>query len=133
MSRPIFVNLPTRNIGRSRTFYTGLGWEIHPQLSDENAICVVVSDTMYLVILTKGYVQRHTGQPIPYPRTDPCGDNVFCEASRREVDDLVRRALDSGGTEPRPPRDLGAIYYRGVLDPDGNRLGFVHMDAALVA
>ena len=133
MSRPIFVTVPTRNIGRSRAFYSGLGWEINPQLSDDQAMCVVVSDTMYLVILTKGFVQKHTGQPIPFPRTDPYGDNVFSEASRQEVDDIVRRALDCGGSEPRPPRDLGAIYYRGVLDPDGNRLGFVYMDTALVA
>lgn len=133
MSRQIFVNLPTRNIGRSRTFYAGLGWDINPELSDENAICVVVSDTLYLVILTKGYLQKHSGMPIPYPETELQGDSVFSEESRQAVDELVARATQFGGTEPRPPRDLGSMYYRAVLDPDGNRLGFVYLDPALVA
>lgn len=124
MSRQIFVNLATRNAGRSREFFAGLGWDINPQFSDEKAICVVISDTIYLMILTKVYFQSLTDRPI-----DLEGETVFSEESRQAVDDVVTRALASGGTEPHPAKDLGYMYYRAVLDPDGNRFSFVHLDS----
>lgn len=133
MSRQIFVNLPTRDVSRSRAFFSGLGWDINPELSDDRAICVVISDTLYLVILAKGYLQHTTGEPVPYPQTALHPDSAFSEESREAVDEMVQRALAAGGTEPRPPQDLGYMYYRAVLDPDGNQFSFVYMDSAAAA
>ena len=52
MSRMIFVNLPVSDLEKSKTFYTALGFSINPQFSDNTAACVVISDTIFLMILT---------------------------------------------------------------------------------
>lgn len=36
----IFVNFPSDDLARSRTFYEALGCEINPVFTDGNAVCV---------------------------------------------------------------------------------------------
>lgn len=128
MARMIFVNLPTSDLERSRAFFTGLGWQINPQFSDENAICVVVSDTIYLMVLTRDFFQTFTDKPIADPQTSLQVECSFSADSREEVDALAEKALAAGGSEPRPAQDLGFMYSRTFLDPDGNQFGAVCMD-----
>lgn len=128
MARMIFVNLPTSDLERSRAFFTGLGWQINPQFSDENAICVVVSDTIYLMVLTRDFFQTFTDKPIADPQTSLQVECSFSADSREDVDALAEKALAAGGSEPRPAQDLGFMYSRTFLDPDGNQFGAVYMD-----
>ena len=52
MSRQIYVNLPVRDLERSKRFFAHLGFTFEPKFSDENAACMVVSDTIYVMLLT---------------------------------------------------------------------------------
>ncbi|MDT7610770.1 MAG: uncharacterized protein QOG96_5273, partial [Pseudonocardiales bacterium] len=45
MNRMIFVNLPVNDLADSKAFYTGLGFSINEQFSDDQAACIVVSET----------------------------------------------------------------------------------------
>ena len=51
MNRMIFVNLPVADVAASRAFYTSLGFSINEQFSDEQVACVVVSDTICVMLL----------------------------------------------------------------------------------
>ena len=59
MPQMIFVNSPVTDVARSRTFYEALGYTINEKFSDPTAACVVLSDTIYFMILNherfKGY------------------------------------------------------------------------------
>ncbi len=54
---------------------------------------------------------------------------LSCE-SRREVDDLVAKAIAAGGTQYAEPKDYGFMYQHSFADPDGHQWEFVHMSAA---
>lgn len=55
MSTQIFVNLPMKDLERSRVLFTALGYSFNPQFSDENAGCLVISDDIYAMLLVEPY------------------------------------------------------------------------------
>jgi predicted lactoylglutathione lyase len=128
----IFVNLPTNDLERAKAFYTSLGATINPMFTDENAACVVFSDDIYFMVLTREYLGTFTDKQIIDPKTHAQVSIAFTRDSRDEVDDVLAKGLAAGGTEPREAQDLGFMYSRDLEDPDGNILGFLFMEPAAV-
>ncbi len=120
MPQKIFVNLPVADLDRSRAFYSALGFGIDDAFSDETAACVVISDTIFLMILTHPRFQGFS----PLPRADTQASTAVLLAlsrdSRDAVDDMMAAALAAGGAEPHPVEDHGWMYGRTFTDPDGN-------------
>ncbi|MEY4911874.1 MAG: hypothetical protein RL761_1537 [Pseudomonadota bacterium] len=120
MAKQIFINLPIGNLKASMAFYTALGFKNNPQFSNEDGACMVWSDTIYVMIHTPKSWRRFTDRPIP-PSTS-------CEVmlslsldSTQEVDALTASAQANGGTaDINPKQDLGFMYSRSFIDPDGH-------------
>lgn len=132
MPRMIFVNLPSSDIPRSRRFYEGLGFSINPQFSTDQALCVVVSETIYLMILSREFFSSFVTRPVGDPAaTAQALISLSCD-DRAGVDALTEAALAHGGTEPRPVQDMGFMYGRAFCDPDGNWFEPMWMDPSAV-
>ena len=52
MAQMIFVNLPVKNLPASMAFFEALGFSFNPQFTDETAACMVISDTIFAMLLT---------------------------------------------------------------------------------
>ncbi|WP_158867643.1 VOC family protein [Leifsonia sp. AG29] len=123
----IFVNIPTSDLERAKAFYEGLGYTINPNFTDENAACVVLTDDIYFMVLTREFFSTFTEKQIADPRTQlQTAISLTCD-SREDVDAMLERGLAAGGSEPRPAQDYGFMYSRDLDNPDGNALGFLYM------
>ncbi|MFF3502955.1 VOC family protein [Streptomyces sp. NPDC003247] len=128
----IFVNLPVDDLEASKKFFTGLGYSINPQFSDENAASVVISDTIVAMLLTKPFYATFTKKEIAdATRTSEVLVALSAE-SREKVDELVDRALASGGTPSGDTQDHGFMYGRSFDDLDGHTWEVVWMDPASI-
>ncbi|MEO5660788.1 MAG: VOC family protein [Polaromonas sp.] len=128
MTRQIYVNLPVKNLDRSIEFFTRLGYRFNPQFTNENATCMIVSDSIFVMLLTEKFFQSFTDKAI-------CDAGLSTEVmvclscdSREAVDDEVRKALAAGATSPRAPQDLGFMYGHGFEDLDGHIWELSYMD-----
>lgn len=130
MTTNIFVNLPSSDLERSKAFYTSLGFTINPNFTDENAACVVLSETIYFMVLTREYLSTFTDKQIIDPKTQAQVSIALTRDSREDVDDVLAKGLAAGGSEPRPAQDYGFMYSRDLDDPDGNNLSFLFMEPA---
>lgn len=130
MARQIFVNLPVKDLTRSITFFTQLGFTFNPQFTDDNATCMIVADNIFVMLLVEGFFQNFTPKPICDAKQNT--EVLICLscASRAEVDDLVAKALAAGGTTPNPPKDYGTMYGHGFEDLDGHIWELMFMEAA---
>ncbi|MFC4137943.1 MULTISPECIES: VOC family protein [unclassified Microbacterium] len=126
----VFVNLPTTDLERAKAFYTALGCTISPEFTDENAACVVWSDDIYFMLITRAYFATFTDKPIADPNQTLQVSTAFSQDSREEVDAIIAKGLAAGGVEPKPAQDYGFMYSRDLDDPDGNSLGFIFMEPA---
>ena len=130
MVTKIFVNLPTSDLDRSKAFYEALGCEINPLFTDENAACVVWSEDVFFMVLTREYFGTFTDKTVVDAKAAAQVLIALSRDSRDDVDDVLAKGLAAGGSEPREPQDLGFMYSRDLEDPDGNVLEFLYMDPA---
>lgn len=124
----IFVNLPTNDLDRAKSFYTSLGFGINPLFTDENAACIVIDDNIYFMVLTKEYFATFTDKAVADTKTSAQALIAISRDSREDVDKTLEAGLAAGGSEPRPLQDYGFMYNRDLEDPDGNILEFLYMD-----
>lgn len=128
MDRMIFVNLPVADLAASNAFYTGLGFTINPQFSDEHATCIKVSEQIYLMLL----VRERFGDFVVGEIGDPAKATTVLLAlsatGREEVDRLVADALANGGSSWMPVQELGPMYGHSFADPDGHVWEVMYME-----
>jgi hypothetical protein len=124
----IFVNLPVQDLQRSKGFYTALGYGTNPQFSDENATNIVISDTIYLMLLVEPYFKTFTDKQVIDATTSIQTILALSADSREAVDALVDKALAAGGAAPKGPEDHGFMYQRSFTDPDGHLFEIIWMD-----
>ncbi|AYG83058.1 hypothetical protein DWB77_05250 [Streptomyces hundungensis] len=132
MPTMIFVNLPVKNLDRSKDFFGKLGYSFNPQFTDENAGCLVISETIYAMLLTEPFFKGFTNREIADTATTV--ESIVCLSadSREEVDRLVDTALASGGSPAQDTMEQGPMYGRSFLDPDGHHWEVMYMDPAAV-
>ncbi len=131
MSRMIFINLPVADLKRSMAFYEAIGMTNNPQFSDETAACMVLSDTIHVMLLTHDKWRTFTPKTIPDAKTSAQVLLCLTQDARGDVSALVDQAVAAGGTaDPTPVQDFGFMYGRSFEDPDGHIWEVMWMDMA---
>ncbi|HWM36180.1 MAG TPA: VOC family protein [Streptomyces sp.] len=128
MSTKIFVNLPVKDLSKSKEFFSQLGYSVNPEFSDENAACLVISDDIFAMLLTEPFFKSFTKKGIADSRT---GTEVMIALSaegRAQVDELADKALAAGGQPAGDTLDYGFMYSRSFYDLDDHHWEFVWMD-----
>ncbi|CAN5135299.1 VOC family protein [soil metagenome] len=135
MSKMIFVNLPVTDLAKSIAFYQAVGATRDDRFGDETAQCMVISDTIHVMLLTHAKFSQFTTKQIPDAHETAQALLCLSEDSRAALDDTMAKALDAGAHEPRPAQDFGMMYGRAFEDPDGHiwELMWMDLDAFLVA
>lgn len=132
MARMIFVNLPVKDLERSKDFFGRLGFSFNPQYTDHTAACMVVSDEIYVMLLTHEKFQQFSPNPVgDATRSTEVLVCLSCE-SRAEVDDTISKAVAAGGRTFSQPIDMGPMYGRSFQDLDGHVWELLCMQAATV-
>ncbi len=133
MTTKIFVNLPVKNLDRSKEFFGKLGFTFNPQFTDETAACMVISEDIFTMLLTEKKFKEFTKKRIADATKTTEVLTCLSMDSRDKVDSLVGSALAAGATEAREPMDYGFMYGRSFDDLDGHIWEIVHVDPAAVA
>lgn len=133
MPKMIFVNLPVTDLPRARAFYEATGFTINEMFSDETAACAVMSEEIFVMLLTHPKMKDFTTLPIGDAKQSVQHMLATNCDSRADVDALIEKAVKAGGTETRPVQDLGFMYSRAYADPDGHIWEPFWMDPAAAA
>lgn len=121
MATSIFVNLPVKDLGKSMDFFSRLGYTFNPQFTNEKAACMIISNTIYAMLLTepffKGFTPNHE-----ISNTAKSKEVLVALStdSRQKADDLADTAIEAGGRQFRDPEDHGFMYSRSFEDLDGH-------------
>lgn len=131
MNKLIFVNLPVKDLPRSMAFFKAVGYSFNPKFTDETAACMVISDTIYAMLITHERFKTFTPKAISDSSTSTEVLVALSCESREEVDATVARALAAGGGHYKEPQDHGFMYAHGYQDPDGHIWEVFWMDPAV--
>jgi len=128
MATKIFVNMPVKDLQRSIDFFTQLGYTFNQQFTDDTATCMVITESIYAMLLTEAKFRQFTPKPI-------CDAHISTEVlialscdSREQVNEMVRKAVAAGGTTYAEAKDHGFMLQHGFQDPDGHIWEVFYMD-----
>ncbi len=128
MATQIFVNLPVSDLPASIDFFSQMGFIFNPRFTDETAACMIVSETIYVMLLTHKKFKMFTPNPISDAKK--ATEVLLClsQPSRAAVDALVRKAIAAGGNTYNQPQDYGFMYGHGFQDLDGHIWELMYID-----
>lgn len=125
----IFVNLPVNDLNKTMNFFSELGFKFNPMFTNEKAACMVIGEDIYSMLLVEKFFKSFI------PDREICDTKKSAEAivalsakTRKEVDELIRKAVAAGGSEYRQAQDYGWMYGRAFKDIDGHIWEIIYMD-----
>lgn len=130
-NRSIFVNLAVKDVAKSVAFFAELGFDFNPAFTNEHGACLIVSENILVMLLA----ERFFGSFIPGRRIADTSETteallaVFL-AERDEVDAMLDRAVEAGGTAFRERSEFQGMYGGAFQDLDGHIWEIGHMGEA---
>ncbi len=124
----IFINLPVKDLNKSVAFFTKLGYKFNAQFTDEKATCMIVSDTIFVMLLVEPFFKTFTHKEVSDAKKAAEVIIALSAGSREQVNELVNKAVAAGGTTPIKAQDHGWMYQWGFQDLDGHLWETMYMD-----
>ena len=133
MPTKMFVNLPVKHLARTVEFFSKLGYKFNPQFTNDDATCMIISDTNFAMLLTEPFFKTFVPAKAIVDATTHTEVLVAlsCE-SADEVKQICERAFAAGATRYCDPKDHGFMYQWGFQDLDGHIWEYFWMDPANV-
>lgn len=136
MAKELWINLPVKDINRSKQFFAAVGFEFNGQYGNsDNSACLLLGDKKTVVMLfEEAAFKGFTRSGIP-DTTDTA--EVLLSLSMdsvAEVDAIIQKAVAAGGSSSHQPGEMkGWLYGAMFADPDGHRWNVLYMDMSRMA
>lgn len=128
MAKRLFVNLPIKEVNRTRNFFESLGFEFNPMFSDDKALCLVLGENFYAMLLEEPYFQTFITKPISNAKETTEVLLSLQLDTKEDVHRMVDKAIELGAREYNPPTDNGFMFQRVFEDLDGHQWEIAWMD-----
>lgn len=131
MIKSLWINLPVKDINKSKDFFTQLGFKLNLQYgSREDSACFLIGESNFVVMLFEENLFKSLINTEVY---DPkLGSEVMFSIdaeSAEEVNEIAKRVTAAGGTIfSEPQESQGWMYGCAFQDLDGHRWNVLHMD-----
>ena len=131
MINDIWINLPVKNIEKSKIFFAELGFEFNKNYGNSpTSACLLIGQKNVVVMLFEESIFKNFTQH-EVSDTKQGNEVLFSigAESREEVDEIARKANEAGGTVfAKPGEKDGWLYGCGFCDLDGHRWNVLYMD-----
>ena len=128
----LFVNIAVTDLQRAIRFFEALGFRFNPQFTDATATCMLVGEDAYFMLLVRDRFTGFSARPLGDPKRETNAMFALSVNSRADVDALVEKAIDAGGSHAVEPQDHGFMYGRSFYDLDGHHWEAFWMDPSFV-
>lgn len=131
MIKQAWLNLPVKNVEKSKNFFTHIGFRLNTHYADStDSASLLLGGKDFVVMLFseqifKGFTQHelsdaHKGSEMLMS---------FDAETKEEVDEIASKVVEAGGTLFAKPAEVqGWMYGCGFSDLDGHRWNVLHMD-----
>ncbi len=131
MAKQFWLNLPVKDITKSKAFFSKLGFQFNEQqgggpnsacllLGEKNVVCMLFEEPMF-----KGFTNNEI------TNTQQSTEVLLSidAQSKEEVDEMAQKAVAAGGTSNHKPTTMNGFMYGCVFaDLDGHRWNVLYMD-----
>jgi predicted lactoylglutathione lyase len=130
MTKQFWLNLPVKDVAKSKIFFSALGFTLNEHMGGSDSACFLIGQQNAVLMLFPE-VQMESFMQAKISDTNAGSEMLlsFDAESREEVDQLAAAARANGGNVFGEPTDIqGWMYGCGFSDPDGHRWNVLYMD-----
>jgi len=128
MAKQIFINLPVKDISKSISFFKKLGFKFNPRFTDDKAACMIIGENIFAMLLLEKFFKTFTKKEIADAKKTTEVLIAIDTKSRKEVNEMIKKAVDAGGSIYNKPQDHGGMYGHSFADLDGHQWEVLYMD-----
>jgi predicted lactoylglutathione lyase len=132
-NREIYVNLPVKDLERSKAFFAALGFEFNERFTDDNCASIIIGEKSCVMLLPysvfDGFIP---GKTIANAEVTSEVLVAVSTPDREAVDAIIANAVAAGGSVYREAADHGWVYYRAFQDLDGHIWEVMAVDERLM-
>ena len=132
MATKIFINLPVKDLNRSISFFTELGFSFNPKFTNEKGTCLIIGENINAMLLVEEFYATFTQKQICNAETTSEVLIAVSFETREKVNEIMEKAIRSGGREYVETKDYGWMYQRTFLDIDGHHWEIFYMDESKI-
>lgn len=129
-AKQIFVNLPVKNLKKTKEFFTRIGFKFNPQFTDENAACMIIGKNIFSMLIGEKMFKTFIKKKIANTKEQTEVLLAISLKNKREVNQVMEKAVAAGGKEAREAQDHGWMYAKCFEDLDGHIWEIFCMDAS---
>lgn len=131
MTKSLWINLPVKDVQKSKEFFTALGFKLNLKYgSRADSACLLVGSEDFVIMLFEEPLFKN------FTATEICDTKTGAEVllsidaeSVEEVDEMIKKVENAGGTIYAEPGFKDAwMYGAGFIDLDGHRWNILYMD-----
>lgn len=134
MRTNIFVNLPVKDLEKTKKFFSGLGYKYNLQFTNQDAACMVIDDNIFAMLVVEPFFKKLAKRDVA--DVSHAVESVTCISaeSKSDVDRWVKKALSMGATENIVPemQQGDYMYGRSINDLDGHIWEIMWMDPKII-
>ena len=129
MTNQLWLNLPVKNIERSKEFFSKLGFSFNTQHGNSPVSASLVIGKNVVMLFEETSFKAFTKTDITdTSKTNEILISIDAE-SKEETDALAKKVEQAGGTiYGKPGEKDGWMYGFGFVDLDGHRWNVLYMD-----
>lgn len=127
MFNSVFITLPVENVNRSIDFFTTLGFKFNPEFSDDQTCCMVLSESIYVMLGEHKKFLSLIDKPIADSKSSEVILSFGCD-SQQQVMEIAGKAIELGARAVNEPEDLGFMFSWGFEDLDGHLWNLIWMN-----
>ena len=131
MTKDLWINLPVKDVKKSREFFTKIGFtqNTHFPETDQMSSLFVGAKNIVIMLCAELVFQNFSKNTIADTKQSTEVLFSFDAESREEVDELAEKVKQAEGTIwAEPGENQGWMYGFGFADLDGHRWNVLYMD-----
>lgn len=130
MTKELWINLPVKDVGKSKEFFSRVGFSPDEKHATAEMACFTVGEKGVTVLFFAAEAFKgFTKSEISDARASAEILISFDAGSREEVDETARKVFEAGGAIFSAPSEIqGWMYGFGFADLDGHRWNMIYMD-----
>ena len=131
MIQDLWINLPVKNIIKSKAFFAALGFSFNTEHGNaDNSACLLLGQKNQVVMLfDESTFQSFTNSPVSDTQQATEVLLSIGVKNKEAVDELAEKAAAAGGTTSHKPSQMQQWMYGCVFsDLDGHKWNVLYMD-----
>lgn len=126
-TKNVFINLPVKDLQKSKQFFSEIGFEYDEQMTDDKGACMIIGENMYVMLLAEPFFKTFVKKELTDTAQSTEVIIAFSADSREEVDEVVNKALQAGGSLSNDKMDDEYMYGWSFQDIDGHLWEVIYM------